>query len=934
MPVRFVVVVVVLAWQAAVANAQVTAITPTGGVRDLGTTITQNGTTYDITGGTRSGSNLFHSFGSFSVGAGDIANFNNTAGLPTSNIVGRVTGGTSNIFGTIQTTNFPGTNLFLLNPAGWVFGPGASLNVSGAFHASTADYLRFGDVNGATFCVSACPAGGTDSLSVANPVAFGFLGPTGPISVQQSFLSVPEGAALSLVGGSVQIADSFLAAPAGRVQIGSFASAGEASVDGLNGAFANLGSIQVLNSMVTAAGTATAGGGSVLMRGGVIDLSAVSVDVSGAPPFDPTVGGTSNGSIVIRGGQIIVTGSSMTAISFANTPGPQVAIDLESTGDILLSGTGILVAPAANGEAGAIRVVTPSLSMQGASIASITAGGAAGPDVLVDVGRLNLAGGARISTEATAPAAPAGPGGDITVVATDSVTISGIGSGIVSITGSPESTALGGTITVSTPSLTLDGGGAISSISSGLASGGSMNLNVHDFALSGGAQVFSGSSFAPGGEIRLTATGSATIAGDGSGIVSKGADSVFGIVPAGTISVSAARLTVSELGVIQTGGLIDVAGNIDITATEGITIASGGKILSQSFSGDVGDVSISTPRLTMDNGLIQTTTIQSGSAGDILVNAGTLTMAGGSQIVASNSESGTGTGGNVTIAANDLSISGRSPGEPVSLFSRNVSSGIFSTADGFGPAGNITITANTVALSDGGTISARSTGTAEALAGNISIVFGKSFTLDHASITTDSLAADGGNVSIASTGSVLYLLDSQITTSVRSDVGSGGNITIGTAGHPLDSVALNGSEIRADAFGGPGGNINVFADVFLTTGSLLSASSALSAPGVIDIQANVTDVSGTLAQLPGDITQAATLLQASCAARLASGKTSSLVLAGREGVPPEPDGLLSSPLAAEIAAALAPASGGETEHVEVFPRRMARIALNSRCGWQ
>ena len=70
-------------------------------------------------GGTRPGGgpNLFHSFGDFSVGGGDIANFLNDSGLQTSNILGRVTGGNiSNIFGTIQTTGFGNANLFLMNP--------------------------------------------------------------------------------------------------------------------------------------------------------------------------------------------------------------------------------------------------------------------------------------------------------------------------------------------------------------------------------------------------------------------------------------------------------------------------------------------------------------------------------------------------------------------------------------------------------------------------------------------------------------------------------------------------------------------------------------------------------------------------------------------------------------------------------------------------
>jgi len=67
-------------------------------------------------------------------------------GLATSNILGRVTGGNiSNIFGMIQTTNFGNANLFLMNPAGFLFGPNATVNVGGMVSFTSADYLRLTD---------------------------------------------------------------------------------------------------------------------------------------------------------------------------------------------------------------------------------------------------------------------------------------------------------------------------------------------------------------------------------------------------------------------------------------------------------------------------------------------------------------------------------------------------------------------------------------------------------------------------------------------------------------------------------------------------------------------------------------------------------------------------------------------------------------------
>src|SRR5262244_3877456 len=156
---------------------------------------------YDITGGTRPGSgvNLFHSFGDFNVPTKNIANFLNETGLPTSNILGRVTGGNiSNIFGTIQTTGFGNANLFMMNPMGFLFGPNATVNVGGMVAFTSADYLRLAD--GALF--NAIPNPAADALLSAAPVAaFGFLGSNpGAITVQGGQLSVADGTGLSLVG--------------------------------------------------------------------------------------------------------------------------------------------------------------------------------------------------------------------------------------------------------------------------------------------------------------------------------------------------------------------------------------------------------------------------------------------------------------------------------------------------------------------------------------------------------------------------------------------------------------------------------------------------------------------------------------------------------------------------------------------------------------
>src|SRR5215510_4834918 len=171
-------------------------------------------TQFDITGGTRPGGgpNLFHSFGDFNVPNNNIANFLNDSGLATSNILGRITGGNvSNIFGTIQTTGFGNANLFLMNPAGFLFGPNATVNVGGMMTFTTANYLNLAD--GVRF--NATPSVSADLLLSAAPVAaFGFLGSNpGAITVQGSQLTMAEETGISLVGGNITVQAGTLTAP-------------------------------------------------------------------------------------------------------------------------------------------------------------------------------------------------------------------------------------------------------------------------------------------------------------------------------------------------------------------------------------------------------------------------------------------------------------------------------------------------------------------------------------------------------------------------------------------------------------------------------------------------------------------------------------------------------------------------------------------------
>jgi filamentous hemagglutinin family protein len=112
-----------------------------------GTIVNINGQTYNITGGSLSGdgANLFHSFSQFGLDANQIANFLSNPNIQ--NILGRVTGGNASIINGLIQVSGGNSNLYLINPAGILFGNNASLNVPASFTATTATGIGFSNNN-------------------------------------------------------------------------------------------------------------------------------------------------------------------------------------------------------------------------------------------------------------------------------------------------------------------------------------------------------------------------------------------------------------------------------------------------------------------------------------------------------------------------------------------------------------------------------------------------------------------------------------------------------------------------------------------------------------------------------------------------------------------------------------------------------------------
>ncbi|NER97469.1 MAG: CHAT domain-containing protein [Symploca sp. SIO1B1] len=178
-----------------------------------GTNVTPNGNQFNIDGGTVSGDgkNLFHSFDQFGLSSNQIANFLSNPQIR--NILGRVVGNDPSIINGLLQVSGGSSNLFLLNPAGIIFGEDARLNVPGDFFATTATGISFDEDN--WFEVF----GNNDYQNlVGDPTAFAFnLSQPGSI-INHGNLAVSEGQNLTLLGGSI-ISTGELRAPGGNLMV-------------------------------------------------------------------------------------------------------------------------------------------------------------------------------------------------------------------------------------------------------------------------------------------------------------------------------------------------------------------------------------------------------------------------------------------------------------------------------------------------------------------------------------------------------------------------------------------------------------------------------------------------------------------------------------------------------------------------------------------
>lgn len=745
----FVILIIVIVGSFTIPLAQaVTPITSSG----LNTTVSapmtlpSGQTQFNITGGTRPGGglNLFHSFGDFNVPNNNIANFLNNSGLATSNILGRVTGGNiSNIFGTIQTTGFGNANLFLMNPAGFLFGPTATVNVGGMVTFTSADYLRLAD--NARF--NAIPHTAPDLLLSAAPVAaFGFLGShPGAITVQGSQLAVAEGTGISLVGGNITVQGGTLTAPSGQINL---VSVGKPSHSKVGGEVANGGEFAAtgFNSL------------------GVIQLASGS-----------SINTSSNaaGPVSIRAGQLIMGSSSSINAGTVDAKGGNVEIDVQT---LQMAGTA--------------GPTSPPFFTFGAFISTTSFGAGQGGDIHVNATRsVTITDNHTEQGFFTAPltgllseATKTGNSGNISV-STPLLSINGVAGGISTQTFSMQpGGGHAGNITLEVGTLRLNGGAQLLSDSLPFSTGSAGNISVHASNL-------------------VDVNGSGPIPGTFSRINS----GTFGFGNAGNILIQSPRLTInhgtvraqSEQQASANAGSIDIAvGTLQITNGEGIlttSVGSGGDIVinasrsieisgsrgissEASGSGKAGNISITTPMLSIDGsgvcgncGIpfgIDARTSSKGDAGNIVLNVNKLTIKNGGQITSSSVQ-----GGELTGNAGTITLQGSS-GPGTAATSVTLDNSTISATSVASNGGTIHIEAKKVGLTDS-QLTTSVSGGPQTVGGHITIDANK-VTLDNSQVLSTATEGHGGTIGI--TTHKLHSTDSVID--ATSQFGTDGTVTI------------------------------------------------------------------------------------------------------------------------------------------------------------
>ncbi len=559
------------------------------------TSVRLDGKTYEISGGSIRGADaelLFHSFDSFSLEEGQTAQFSPDDNITT--IFSRVTGGKpSEINGTIASDT---VDLFLLNPAGVVFGPESAIEIGGSIMISTAESLTFAD-GGEFSSLSPQPA---PLLTVSQPIGLSF-GETSrgiEIGIEGDFSPLNVDRAL-FAGNGIRLT-GIVIVPSGQVELASLAPGSSIELAPSDESLVSRFDIDSENFSEFALSD-------IDLVAGVVDTNSVDLD-------------SPSGRIVLAGRQIqLREDSELFSRNFSRLPGEGISI--LASANLSVDGALILSDTFRTGDGGNILLTSADLIANGALISTDTFGTGAGGNLLLEAnGSIALLDGSRLRSQSRETAT--GAAGALTIRAQQlsiqegsSVSTSALGNG------------LGGTLFVDVPDGTVEISGVVPvpngdprlsqliSNTSGVQDSGRIQINTENLIVRSGGQIESRPVAMAGGDsggITVNATESIVVSGESNTISSAITTSNSSSSPgdSGPISLTTGRLLISDGGRIfsSTNGA-GQGGDLIIQAEEVVLSGSGadsnklfGLFARTEGSGDSGRLDLTTESLVIRDG--------------------------------------------------------------------------------------------------------------------------------------------------------------------------------------------------------------------------------------------------------------------------------------------------------------------------------------------
>ena len=342
------------------------------------------------------------------------------------------------------------------------------------------------------------------------------------------------------------------------------------------------------------------------------------------------------------------------------------------------------------------------------------------------------------------------------------------------------------------------------------------------------------------------------------------------------------------------------AGDLELT-TKHLSLQGGGLLNSSVFGNATGgNLRINSSSSIVISGFnhnslvasqISSTNQGSSQAGNLSVNTNQLIIQDGGRVDTSTLASGN--AGNLTINADSIDLSGIIPGSinpSLIMSSANLVEPLIQIGLGLpeiptGASGNISINTRQLKVSDGALISVRNDGTGD---GGTLKIQADSIILDNGGgITASTISGTGGDIEL--TANHLQLRSNSDITATAGGMGNGGNIFIQTN----TLIALEDSNILANAFAGEGGNISIFArGVFLDSDSDITASSELGIDGTVEINNLERDIHSSLELLDAKIIPPEEAIAGSCLARR-NQQQGSFTYTGTGGVPIAPESAIN-----------------------------------------